>query len=298
MRKPKPWALLAAGVLLSALQLTGQDVDTHLVGGTANFAWPQTYTSAVQANGLPKEKVESFLNSLRGQVPMYSPIRVGSFRFALLEKSNYYLVAITGGERFYWNTDVISPQGQRFRYSEMVSHGFFPLAMQLSDLDGDGVDELVTTQWPAGYQGASPPPIYWYTVWRFRGGLPYDASAQFAEFYRGFVLGHLSYIEELLGKLRSADPESVQVPLAEIEYVRLKFHRVILREKNAGLQMALDWVASKDAALQSMGIWSLAEMPSSAAGEKLKELTSSANFADSAKAALARRARLFGKQEP
>jgi hypothetical protein len=170
--------------------------------------------------------------------------------------------------------------------------------MSAVDLNGDGVDELVTAEWPAGYQGAGTPPIYWYTVWQFRDGVPYDASAQFPEFYQGFVLGQLSHIEKLLSKLQSVDPAAVQVPLAEIEYVRLKFQRTVLSQKNAGIEQALAWAESKNGSLRIMGISSLAEMPAPAAGEKLKELASSPNFADLAKAALARRARVLGKEPP
>ncbi len=239
MRNHRPYGLLAIAILLSVTQVSGQYMDTHLVGGTAGFSWPQTHNAAVQANGIPKEKMESFLNSLRTRVPGYAPIRVAAFRFVPLEKGRYYLVAVTGGERFYWNTDVVTPEGQGFQYSEMISNSPFPLAMQAVDLDGEGVHEVVTAEWPAGYQGASTPPIYWYTVWRFRDGIPYDASAQFPDFYRVFVLGQFSYIDQLLSTLQSIDPEGVQVPLAEIEYVRFKFQRVILEQKNAGLEQAL-----------------------------------------------------------
>lgn len=273
MRNPKAPALLATFLLLSAMRVSGQYMDTHRVSGTATFTWPQSEASAVQANQLPPVSVESFLNSLREHVPGYSPIRLGGFRFALLEKGRYCLMAITGGERFYWNTDVVAPQGQDFQYSEMIANYPFPLAMQAVDLDGDGIDELVTAEWPSGYQGASTPPIYWYTVWQFRNGIPRDASAQFPEFYRGFALGQLSYLEEVLNALQSVEPARVRVPLAEIEYVRFKFQRVILGEKNAGLEQALAWVASKDSTLRSLGLWALAEMPSPAAGQKLKELT-------------------------
>jgi hypothetical protein len=294
MRSPKACALLATAILLSAMQLSGQYMDTHLVSGTAGFTWPQTQTSAVQADALPKEKVQSFLNLLRAQVPGYMPIRLGGFRFVPLEKGRYYLVAVTGGDRFYWNTDVVAPQGQGFQYSEMINNGALPLAMSAVDLNGDGFDELVTNEWPAGYQGASTPPIYWYTVWQFRNGVPRDASAQFPEFYRGFVLGQVWYVEILLSKLQSVDPENTRIPLAEIEYVRLKFQRVILGEKNAGLDRALAWAQSKKSSLSNMGIWCLAEMPAPEAEQELNKLAASPNYADVAKAALARRAHLFG----
>jgi len=298
MISPKACPLLATIILFSGMQLSGQNMDTHFVNGAAGFTWPQTQTSAVLANALPKEKVQSFLNSLRAQVPEYLPIRLGGFRFVPLERGRYHLVAVTGGERFYWYTAVVAPEGQGFRYSDTINNDALPLAMSAVDLDGDGVDELVTAEWPAGYQGASSAPIYWYTVWQFRNGVPRDASAQFPEFYQGFVLGQLSYVEGLLSKLQSVDPESTLIPLAEIEYVRLKFQRVILGEKNAGLEQVLAWAESKNGSLRIMGISSLAEMPAPAAGEKLKELASSPNFADLAKAALARRARVLGKEPP
>jgi hypothetical protein len=286
--------MLATIIFFSGMQLSGQNMDTHLVGGTAGFTWPQTQTSAVQANTLPNDKVQSFLNSLRTRVPEYLPIRLGGFRFVPLESGRFYLVAITGGDRFYSNTDVVVPQGQGFQYSEMINNGALPVAMSTVDLDGDGLDELVTAEWPAGYQGASTPPIYWYRVWQFRNGVPRDASAQCPEFYRGFVLGQLSYVEKLLSKLQSDDPEGTRIPLAEIEYVRLKFQRVILAEKNAGLDQALAWVQSKNSSLRNMGIWCLAEMPAPEAEQELNKLAASPNDADVAKAALARLAHLFG----
>ena len=294
MRSPKACALLVTAILLSAVQLNGQHMETHLVSGTAGFAWPQTQAAAVQANALRKEKVRSFLNSLRAQVPAYLPIRLGDFRFVLLERGRYYLLAFTGGERFYWYTAVVAPEGQGFRYSDTINNSALPLAMSAVDLDGDGIDELVTSEWPAGYQGALTPPIYWYTVWQFRNGVPHDASVQFPEFYRDFVLGQSAYLEELLGKLQSVDPESTRIPLAEIEYVRLKYQRAILGKKNAGLDQALAWAESKDATLSNMGIWSLADMPAPEAGQELQKLAASPNSADVAKAAMARRSRLFG----
>ncbi len=110
------------------------------------------------------------------------------------------------------------------------------------------------------------------------------------------MLGELPYIDGLLSTLQPTDPEGVKVPLAEIEYIRLKFRRVILGEKSAGLEEALIWAESKETSLQSMGIGSLAEMPASEAGRELEKLAVSPTFADLAKAALARRARLLGKK--
>jgi hypothetical protein len=120
MRNPKSYALLATVILLSAMQLDGGDFETNLIRGAADFTWPHTQASAVQANKLPKATVESFLNSLRAQVPEYLPTRVARFRFVPMEKGRYYLVAVTG-ERFYWYADVVAPEGAGFRYSDTIT---------------------------------------------------------------------------------------------------------------------------------------------------------------------------------
>lgn len=280
--------LLVQGRTLA--QTTGQVVIA------APFTWPQSEEATSAANRLSKGVIESFVNAARDQIPETKdlPIHVAAFRFVPLERGRLYLVALTG-TRFFWSTDVIAPGEHGFRYTELESDGGIPFAMQPADLDGNGVDELVTGIWPTGYAGAGTPSIFWYTVWQFHDGVPEDASARFPEFYRSFVLGQLDYPEALLRRLQEQDPEGTRVPLAEIEYVRFKFQRTILKQTNAGLNEALAWIHSGKSALQVMGIWSLAEMPAPAAGQELTKLATSAVVGDLAKAALARRMQLLGK---
>jgi len=130
-----------AAVLLCPAALGAQ--ETHLVHGTALFDWPKTQASATRSNTLPKGEIESFLNSLRTQVPGYGPSSMAAFRFVPLEKDRFYLIAAAEG-RIEWNTDVVAPEGQGYQYTEIESHGPFPLTMQAVDLGGAGVDELVT----------------------------------------------------------------------------------------------------------------------------------------------------------
>lgn len=290
--------VVLSALLLCTGALTAQ--ETHLVKIPAPFSWPGSEASALRANKLPKDKIRSFIvalvNGFSPPAPGNAelPRQVPEFRFVPLEAGKFYLVALTGA-RVFWSTAVIVPEGGGFRYTELESDGGIPFAMQAADLAGDGVDELVTGSWPAGYSGATTPAIYWYTVWQFHDGVPEDASARFPDFYRGFVLGQLWYPESLLRNLQGQDPEGTRVPLAEIEYVRLKFERIVLGHTNAGLDEALAWARSKVSHLVIMGIWSLAEMPSLAAGQELNKLSSSPAFGDSARLALTRRARLLGK---
>jgi hypothetical protein len=253
--------LLSQGAAFA--QTTGQ------VAIEAPFKWPRSEESVSGASRPSKEVIESFLNAARERIPETKgrPIHVAEFRFAPHERGRLYLVALTG-TRFFWSTDIIAPEQSGSRYTELESDGGIPFAMQAVDLDGDGADELVTGSWPGGYLGATTPPIFWYTVWRFHDGVPEDASARFPDFYRGFVLGQLWYPESLLRRLENQDPEGTRVPLAEIEYVRLKFERIVLNQTNAGLDEALAWARSGVSGLQVMGILSLAEIPASAAGQE------------------------------
>lgn len=294
----KNGVLLISALLLGMGTMTAQ--ETHLVKIPAPFSWPGSEPAALRANKFPKDMVRSFIvalvNGFSPPTPANAepPIQVPEFRFVPLEAGKFYLVALTGA-RVFWSTAVIFPAGGGFRYTELESDGGLPLAMQAVDLQGNGVDELVTGSWPTGYSGATTPAIYWYTVWKFHNGVPEDASARFPDFYRSFVLGQLSYPETLLRSLQAHDPKATQVPLAEIDYVRLKFDRTVTGHRNAGMDEALAWARSKVSSLVIMGIWSLAEMPAPAAGQELMKLTSSPAFGDSAKQALARRARILGK---
>jgi hypothetical protein len=272
--------------------------ETHAVRAAAPFQWPRSEASAVRGNALPSKEISSFLQKL---IDAFSPpapegdgapVQVAEFRFVPLEPDKFYLVAQVSG-RVASSLDVIAPVGDGFRYTELQSDGSIPFAMQTPDISGDGTRQLVTATRPAGYQGASTPPIYWYTVWRFHEGIAEDVSEHFPEFYRSFVLSQLSYPETLLKVLQNQDPEGARVPLAEIDYVRLRFQRTVLKEDNAGLNEALTWINSGKSALEVMGIWSLAQMPAPAAGQELTKLAASPVWGDLAKAALASRAQLI-----
>jgi hypothetical protein len=293
----KNGVLLISALLLCMGAVTAQ--ETRLVKIPAPFSWPDSESAALRANKFSKDRIRSFIVALVNEFSPPAPEnaelprQVPEFRFVPLEAGKFYLIALTGA-RVFWSTAVIVPEGGEFRYTELESDGGIPFAMQAVDLAGDGVDELVTGNWPAGYSGATTPAIYWYTVWQFHDGVPEDVSARFPDFYRGFVLAQLWYPEILLRSLQAQDPKATRVPLAEIDYVRLKYQRTILGQANAGLDEALAWARSKVSHLETMGIWSLAEMPSPAAGQELNKLSGSPVSGDLAKLALARRARLLG----
>lgn len=286
--------LLAVPLLASVLVAQ----ETHTVRVPAPFTWPNSARGAIRANDLPNTKVESFLRAIiDAYVPPASRIggtypRTNHFRFAPLERGRFYLVALSGG-RVESFVDVVAPVASGYRFTRIESESPLPLGMSFADPKGTGAADLITARWPAGYLGASTPPIFWYTVWRFHDGVPRDVSRDFPDLYERFLLPQVSYIAELLGKLQSTEPEAARVPLAEVEYIRLKYQRVILGKKDAGLEAAISWAKSGKVSLEVLGMSSLAEIPAQAAQEELLKLSRSPKTRDLARGFLAERARLL-----
>ncbi len=284
--------IIVAALVLWPVGLRGQ--DTHTVQRVAPFGWPKSASSATAANKMPLARIESFINSLRADVRGYSAAKVVDFRFAPLEKEQFLLVADCGG-RVGSAVDVAAPAMHGYKFTEIESDSLLPLPMRIVDLDGDGADELITSERPAGYMGASTPPIYWYTIWRFGGGVPEDVSAHFPAFYRNFVLPRYVYLGELLRRLQPEDPEGTRVPLAEIAYIRFRFERIVLGQRNAGLKEALAWTDSHNVNLEVLGMSSLAEMPAEEAEKQLVKMLNSPPTRDLARAFLAKRARFLAR---
>jgi hypothetical protein len=289
----KRLVILAVMLLFPALAVCQ---ETFTVPGVAHFQWPTGSASAFLANNTATSRIVTFINSLRSRVSGYGPTQCTTFRFARLERAKFYLVASCGG-RIESDLDVVGPGERGFHFTEVESNSTLPLPMSIVDLDGDGVDELVTGTWPAGYMGASTPPIYWYTVWKFLNGKIEDASSRFPVFYRTFVLEQPAYVGNLLSRLQAADPKGTLVPLAEIRYIHLRFERTILGKKDAGLDQALVWARSRQVSLQVLGMSSLAEIPSQTAEEELLKLSKAPSTHDLAAAFLTKRERLLGRSK-
>jgi hypothetical protein len=149
------------------------------------------------------------------------------------------------------------------------------LATDLLDLDGDGFDEVISSEFAAGYQGASTPPLYWYTIYSFKDGLPHDVSRQFRGLYEVDVLGWGYKLERLImPPLGSGSKENNYIE-AQIIFTQLKYHRKILGEAKAGLQEATGWAESSEAGLQELAISTLREINDPASIAVLKKLTNS-----------------------
>ncbi|MGH9451759.1 MAG: hypothetical protein ACRD11_14680 [Terriglobia bacterium] len=274
---------LAALVLcLAASAGAGQSVS--VLAARRPLTWPHTSREVRAANTYSMTAIASFLDSL-GHGPLTSHNVVDGFRFVDLEPGRTYLIAAVRA-RWDW-LEVVSPDGFKFR---VVSLGKMPngsIAMSLADLAGDGNDEVIGLNWVV-YRGASTDPIYWYTIYKFRNGMPEDVSAQYPDFYRAVVLGPLGYLQDWFNWVRSAvppvkveqfSPGSPHIQLAEIGFVRLRYQHLILGNKNAGLDQAIGWAASSNVNIAVLGVRSLAEMTAPRAWVEIGKLRNSSDYA-------------------
>lgn len=201
---------------------------------------------------------------------------ISQFRFAQLGE-NEFCLAVTAGDRFPWFLSITCPRQDGFENTSLTDQRMGLLATDLLDLDGDGFHEVISSEFAAGYQGASTPPIYWYTIYSFKDGLPHDVSRQFQGFYEVNVLGCGYRIERLImPPLGSGSRENNYIE-AQIIFTRLKYHRKILGETKAGLQEATQWAASLEAGLQMLAVSALQEINDPGSIAELEKLAKSKN---------------------
>jgi hypothetical protein len=195
-------------------------------------------------------------------------------RFAQLGREEICM-AVTFGSRFPWGLDIICPEPGGFVVTRLLDERMGLLALDLVDLDGDGFDEVISSKFAAGYQGASTPPLYWYTIYSFRDGLPHDESKEFRDFYRVEVEYRANNLERMIMPPMGCDSKESRNLEAQIIFTRLKYQRKILGEGKAGLQEATGWAESSEANLQDLAVMTLREIDDPASIALIKKLTSS-----------------------
>jgi hypothetical protein len=243
-----------------------------------SFHWPDSLTAIPTANRTAKAQIQAFVNAVRRQGAEGSGesgvTPISQFRFTRPGEGEICL-AVTSGQRFPWFLDVICPFRGGFEDTTLIDERMGPLITDLLDLDGDGFDEVIASEFAAGYQGAGAPPIYWYTIYSFKDGLPHDVSPQFRDFYTTEVLGWLARLEGLVLPPLGSGSERNDYIEAQIVFTRLKYQRKILGQHNAGLVEAQQWADSPNANMQELAVLTLREINDPASIEVLRKLTTS-----------------------
>ncbi len=186
-------------------------------------------------------------------------------------------MAATFGSRFPWGLDIVCPVQGGFMLTALMDERMDLLVTDLLDLDGDGFDEVISSEFAAGYQGTSTPPLYWYTIYSFKDGLPHDVSRQFRGFYEVNVLGWGYRLERLIMPPLGSGSKRNDYIEAQIIFTQLKYHRKILGETKAGLQEATQWAGSPEAGLQMLAVSTLQEINDPASIAELEKLAKSKN---------------------
>jgi len=270
--------LLIVVLLASCSNVFGQQVS-HVRVRPA-FPWPKTQDELASANRTPSPQLEAFLNGVwkareGGSGPVES-LRINEVRFAQLGREEICM-AVTFGSRFPWGLDIVCPERGGFVVTGLLDERMGLLASDLVDLDGDGFDEVISSEFAAGYQGASTPPLYWYTIYSFKDGLPHDVSPQFRDFYTTEVLGWLDRLERLVLPPLGSGSERNDYLEAQIVFTRLRYQRKILGQHKAGLVEAREWAGSATADMQELAVLTLREINDPASLELLRKLATSKN---------------------
>lgn len=260
-----------AFLLLGPTSILGQ--QTGVARASLPFAWPVTVGAVPEASRTPVATVGEFVRTVMHED---KTLFVPQFKFAVFEHGKIDLVAAVGRHAF-GAIMVIRREDSGFRYWSFEHDSGEPLARDVSDLDGDGLAELVTWTWPMGYEGTESEPIYWCSVYKFRGGHPEDVGASFPQVYQGEMLPWLDYVERVFTGLDEEDRAAHLYDLDKVQYVKLKYRRQILGEKLAGLSEALGWAQSNRPAIQLLAVGTLKDIDDPRSVAELEKLVRSKN---------------------
>ncbi len=250
----------------------GREMGVHRIELRPGFRWPRTEREALAANRLPRKEILALLAAPLGW-PADDMPSLSGFRFAELGQAEVCLAAA------WWRRDasqmeVVCPtSGGSYWDTSLSEYAPLPLAWTVTDLKGDGSREVISSRVGAGAYAS--PPIYWYGVYTFPGGLPRDVSSEFPGFYKATFLPQLSAIERFINPPGTAHvPAPVWAPYERLvlRFMRLKYKRRILGQKKAGLKRGLTWVKSPYLDVQGLGVETLGEIPDPRAIAALRKL--------------------------
>ena len=254
-------------VLLGAAPLAA--IHTQRLQVRASFQWPQSEQAAYAANRLPSKEIFAFLASaLQWQADDLPSL--GEFRFAQLGRREVCLVA-EWGLRHASMEEVVCPAATGGGYWDtslgLESPG--PLAWYVVDLDGSGIQEVISSE---ALNLAIP--TYWYDIYSFANGQPQNVSSRFPEFYKAVLVPELHQLDLSLGELfpREPHPPKVQYERMALLFLQLKYRRRILGDPKAGLEEGLEWLKSPYLNVQGLGLETLADIRDPRSIAALEEL--------------------------
>ena len=269
-------SLLYATVLL-AVSACAQTVQVEVTDVKPNFAWPVPGRNARVDAPVTKEQMAEFLSAVSEEL-WGLPVRLGDFAFARMWPGRSPIVATYSASRFFISVAVVDWDGIRTLVHQLPAEWPYSLETELTDVDGDGLSEIITNTWALGYQGGSTKPIGWKRVLKARADYTFeDVSQRNRSYFEKRIIPELDQLNAKLDSKYEPGPDLEQAR-AGVQYVRDKYRRMLYGEREAGLQNAQAWLQSSDSDIRHMGANALADINTQAAREILSRLRYSSDL--------------------
>jgi hypothetical protein len=221
------------------------------------FPWPQTLEEAKELK-LSNANVSAIMNDGRTEPdPTQGSFSVvDGFTFAQLERGKMYLVAVTDASgRDFFNYLQLRYCGSA-TCTDAVVDAVPPhnLSEEVTDLDGDGVDEIVAKNWAGGYEGAATESIYTYMIYKIIDGKPVDVSDRYKSYYESTLLPRMKANITVLRAQAVGHAEELERIDALDTAAQDDYQRRILKNSRAGLDHAKAWIHSDNERLRDYAV--------------------------------------------
>jgi len=234
------------------------------------FDWPKDLNATVAANRTDISAIEALVHqALNPRMP--EVLLVTDFRFVPLETvSRVDLVASVDFSRRGFNSFVAVWQTSDGYGSAVLPSNGNSLATDVLDLDRTGVFRVVAGEIPGGYQGIETLPIPWYAIYALKEGKWTNVSDRYPHFSRSdrdFFL-----VSQLADACDAGNKNIIDLYRNNALFVRFKFDRMVMHNRSAGLETALDWASSPVHNIQLLAVETLREIADPRAVAALRKL--------------------------
>ncbi len=249
-RRSRPELVWFTAAALLACAARAASAAPYRFYASPPFAWPVTARGAWAAN---QRVTKAALNAFLPQ-----PI-IRDFRFAQLGPGEICLIEAWQGRGAHQMEVVCPARGGGYWDTSLPYYAPVPLAWCVTELKGDGNSEVISSE---GDGSPYSPPLYWYTIYSFKKGVPLDVSSAFPGFYRAVLLAQVSAADYLLKPPFAAEPLSPAARYLKmgLQFMVLKYKRRVLGQKKAGLRHGLAWIKSPYTDVQGLGFSTLADI--------------------------------------
>jgi hypothetical protein len=253
------------------------------------FPWPQTLDQAKELK-LTEADATAILNDGRTEPnPMEGSFSVvKGFTFAPLERGKIYLLAaVDTSQRDFFDDLLVRYCGSpTFRCTDAVIRDVEPhnFNEELVDLDGNGINEIVTKRWAGGYEGAATEAIYKYTIYKIVDGNAVDVSDRYKSYYESTLLPKMkANIAALRVQAAGYTKELELIDALDIA-AQDDYRRRILKNARAGLDHAKAWIHSDNERIRDYAVQTFTAISDPAVEQILTQMKADPN-AETAKAA-------------